>query len=95
VYKATSQNNKRVLAQGETMLCSSYHSVSGLPSSSNPTPAATGFISGAVISGGHFNININTINKSPTTVSTTKRHSFKHIKILDSSDKDSPHLFID
>ena len=69
----------RVLAQGETMSCSSHHSVSGLPSLSSPTSAATGLFSGAVINGGHFNININTVNKSPTTVSTTKRHSFKRI----------------
>ncbi len=95
VLECTSQNNKRVLAQGETMSCRSYHSVSGLPSSSNPTSAATGLFSGAVINGGHFNININTVNKSPTTVSTTNRHSFKRIKILDSSDEDSPPLFMD
>ena len=94
VFECTSQN-KRVLAQGETMSCSSYHSVSGLPASSNPTSAATGLFSGAVINGGRFNININTVNKSPTTISTTKQHSFKRVKIFDSSDEYSPPLFVD
>ena len=93
VLEWTSQN-KRVLAQGETISCSSYHLVSGLPASSNPTSSATGLCRGAVINGDHFNININTVNKSPTTVST-KQHSFKRIKILDSSDEDSPPLFLD
>ena len=47
-----SQNNKqlkKVLAQGETMSCSTYHSVSALPAPSNPTSAATGLFSGAVL----------------------------------------------
>ena len=98
VLDNTSQNSKqpkKVLAQGETMSCSTYHSVSALPASSNPTSAATGLFSGAVINGGHFTININTVNKSPTTVSTTKERSFKRIKILESSDEDSPPLFLD
>ena len=93
-----SQNNqqlKKVLAQGETMSCSTYHSVSALPAPSNPTSAATGLFSGAVINGGHFTININTVNKSPPTVSTTKQRSFKRIKMLESSDEDSPPLFLD
>ena len=93
-----SQNNKqlkKVLAQGETMSCITYHSVSALPAPSNPTSAATGLFSGAVINGGHFTININTVNKSPPTVSTTKQRSFKRIKMLESSDEDSPPLFLD
>ena len=93
-----SQNNKqlkKVLAQGETMSCSTYHSVSALPAPSNPTSAATGLFSGAVINGGHFTININTVNKSLPTVSTTKQRSFKRIKMLESSDEDSPPLFLD
>ena len=55
-----SQNNKqlkKVLAQGETMSCSTYHSVSALPAPTNPTSAATGLFSGAVINGGHFTKN--------------------------------------
>ena len=74
VLECTSQN-KRVLAQGETMSCSSYHSVSGLPASSNPTSSATGLFRRAVINGGHFNININTVNKSPTTVGILRCHN--------------------
>ena len=50
--------------------------------------------SGAVFYDGHFNITINTLNKSPNTskysVSTVTR-SYKHIKrVLDSSNEDSP-----
>ena len=55
---------------------------------------ASGAFSGAVFHGGHFNITINTLNKSPNTskcsVSTVAR-SYKRIKrALDSSDEDSP-----
>ena len=55
---------------------------------------ASGAFSGAVFHGGHFNITINTLNKSPNTskcsVSTVAR-SYKRIKrVLDSSDDSSP-----
>ena len=54
---------------------------------------ASGAFSGAVFHGGHFNITINTLNKSPNPskcfVSTVAR-SYKRIKrVLDSYDEDS------
>ena len=68
------ENDQRVLAQSETMSFSSCHSES---TPSDPMSTARGLFAGAVFNGGHFNININTVNKSPTTVSTTKQRTFK------------------
>ena len=59
----------------------------------SPTVPATGLFSSAVIHGGHFNVTINTVNQSPTSVSTA-RNSFKRIKqVLDSSDHDDSQLW--
>ena len=60
----------------------------------NPVIPASGAFSGAVFHEGHFNITINTLNKSPNTskcsVSSVAR-SYKSIKrVLDSSDEESP-----
>ena len=55
---------------------------------------ASGAFSGAVFHGGHFNITINTLNRSPNTskcsVSTVARSYKRIMRLLDSSDVDSP-----
>ena len=40
---------------------------------------------GAVIHGGHFNINIHAVKKSPTF---TTNHVYKRLKVIESSDED-------
>ena len=55
---------------------------------------ASGAFSAAVFHGGHFNITINTLNKSPNTSKRSVSNvawSYRCIKrVLDSSDEDSP-----
>ena len=54
----------------------------------SPFVPATGLFSDAIIHGGYFNVTINTVNHSTTSLLTT-RNSFKRIKrVLDSSDDD-------
>ena len=60
----------------------------------NPVIPASGAFSGAVFHEGHFNITINTLNKSPNTSKRSVSNvawSYRCIKrVLDSSDEDSP-----
>ena len=45
----------------------------------SPVVPATRLFSGAIIHGGHLNVTINTVNQSPTSIST-ERKSFKRIR---------------
>ena len=82
---ATVQGAVATESEAETVSCS-------FQSSSSPMPGASAF-SGAVFYGGHFNISINTVNRSPDAYSASRKHTLKRVKrILDSSDEDSPPL---
>ena len=68
-------------SEAETLSCR-------FQSSSSPMPGASVF-SGAVFHGGHFNISINRVNRSPD-YSATRKHTFKCVKrILVPSDAES------
>ena len=69
-------------SEAETLSCS-------FQSSRSPTMPGASVFSGAVFHGGHFNISINTVNKSPDAYSATRKHTFRRVKrILDYFDED-------
>ena len=75
--------SQEVMRKGQLSLTTATYS-SGLQKHGEP---CSGLFAGAVIHGGHFNININTVEKSPT-FTTNRVQCYKRLKVIESSDEE-------